>query len=83
MSSGDDDGWGFAPPPFQPEEALQGLRRQWRALGLTARAGVFARRGLAIARAAVDGPAAAATGGLGQDVMGVQRGGVWGLHAAL
>jgi hypothetical protein len=60
MSSGDTDGWGFAPPPFQPEAALQGLRREWRALGLSERAGVFERRGLAIARAAVDGPAIAA-----------------------
>jgi len=60
MSSGDTEGWGFAPRPFQPDEALQGVRREWRALGLTERAGVFERRGLAIARAAVEGTAIAA-----------------------
>jgi hypothetical protein len=53
MSSG--DSWGFAPPPFKPEEALQRLRREWRELGLAEREGVFERRGLAIARARIDG----------------------------
>ncbi len=48
-----DDPWGFAPPPFQPEEALQRLRRDLRDLGLSERAGVFERRGVAIARASV------------------------------
>ena len=46
-----DDTWGFAPPPFKPEEALQRLRRDLRDLGLTERAGVFERAGVAIARA--------------------------------
>ena len=59
MNSGNTESWGFEPPPFRPEEALQYLRRDWRALGLAERAGVFERRGLAIARAAVDGPAIA------------------------
>lgn len=45
----------FAPPAFRPDEALQRLRRELRELGLTERAGVFERRGVAIARAAVDG----------------------------
>jgi hypothetical protein len=44
---------GFAPPPFQPAEALQRLRRELRELGLSERAGLFERRGVAIARAAV------------------------------
>ena len=48
-----DDAWGFAPPPFQPEEALQRLRRDLKDLGLSERAGVFERRGVAIARANV------------------------------
>lgn len=48
-----DAAWGFAPPPFQAEEALQRLRRDLRDLGLTERAGVFERRGVAIVRAGV------------------------------
>jgi hypothetical protein len=53
--------WGFAPPPFQAEEALQRFRRDLRELGLTERAGVFEQRGLALARAEVaDGHIAAA-----------------------
>jgi len=54
-----DDG-GFAAPPFRPDEALAGLRRSLRELGLAERAGVWERRGTAIARAAVDGAALAA-----------------------
>jgi hypothetical protein len=48
-----EESWGFAPPPFNAEDALQRLRRDLRELGLTERAGVFERRGVAIARAAV------------------------------
>ena len=48
-----DDAWGFALPPFQPEEALQRLKRDLKDLGLAERAGVFERRGVAIARASV------------------------------
>ncbi|MGI9153003.1 MAG: hypothetical protein ACR2IY_03895 [Rubrivivax sp.] len=48
-----DDAWGFAPPPFQSDEALQRLRRDLKDLGLTERAGVFERRGVAIARASL------------------------------
>ncbi|MDN3922203.1 hypothetical protein [Roseateles violae] len=47
--------WGFAAPPFKPEEALQRLRRDLRELGLNEREGRFERRGTPIARAAVDG----------------------------
>jgi hypothetical protein len=49
------DDLGFAPPPFQPDAALQTLRRELRALGLDERTGRFERRGMPIARAAVDG----------------------------
>ena len=42
--------WGFTPPPFKPEEALQRLRRELRELGLSEREGIFERRGLRIAR---------------------------------
>jgi hypothetical protein len=51
----DDDLAGFAPPPFKPDEALQTLRRELRALGLAEREGLFERRGTPIARAAVAG----------------------------
>lgn len=50
----------FAPPPFKPDEALQRLRRELRELGLAEREGRFERRGVAIARAAVDGGGIAA-----------------------
>jgi len=50
----------FAPPAFDPDEALQRLKRELRALGLTERAGQFERRGIAIARAAVADQALAA-----------------------
>jgi hypothetical protein len=46
---------GFAPPPFDAGAALQRLQRELRELGLTEREGVFERRSVAIARAAVDG----------------------------
>jgi len=46
---------GFSLPPFKPDEALQTLKRDLRALGLTEREGRFERRGTPIARAAVDG----------------------------
>ena len=51
----DDEQFGFALPAFKPDEAIQTLKRELRALGLTEREGRFERRGLAIARAAVDG----------------------------
>jgi hypothetical protein len=47
----------FAPPPFQPDEALQRAKRELRALGLTEREGRFERKGQAIARVSVDGDA--------------------------
>jgi len=45
----------FAPPPFKPEEALAGLKRSLRDMGLSERAGVFERRSVAIAKAVADG----------------------------
>jgi len=47
----------FAPPPFKPDEALAKAKRELRELGFTEREGRFERRGLAIARVAVDGSA--------------------------
>jgi hypothetical protein len=44
------ESWGFAPPAFQPEEALQRLRRELREMGLSEREGSFERRGVRIAR---------------------------------
>jgi hypothetical protein len=45
-----EESWGFAPPAFQPEEALQRLRRDLREMGLTEREGHFERRGLRLVR---------------------------------
>jgi len=50
-----DDDFGFAPPPFKPDEALQRLKRELRELGLVERAGRFERRGTAIARVVAEG----------------------------
>jgi hypothetical protein len=52
--------FGFAPPPFKPDEALQRLKRELRDLGLAERDGVFERRGLAIARVRIEGAQLAA-----------------------
>ena len=41
--------FGFAPPPFHPEQAAQKARREWRDWGLTEREGVFERQGMAFA----------------------------------
>ncbi|MFO1271687.1 MAG: hypothetical protein U1F50_08435 [Rubrivivax sp.] len=51
----EEDFGGFAPPPFKAEEALQKLKRELRDLGLAEREGRFERRGVQIAKAAVDG----------------------------
>ena len=51
------DEFSFAPPAFGPADALAGLARSLRELGLVERAGRFERRGTAIARAVVDGAA--------------------------
>ena len=44
-----DDSFGFAPPPFDADAALQRLQRDLRELGLSEREGAFERRGLRIA----------------------------------
>jgi hypothetical protein len=49
------DDLGFVPPPFDASGALPSLQRDLRALGLAERGGVFERRGLAIAKLALDG----------------------------
>jgi hypothetical protein len=46
---------GFAPPPFKPDDALQNLKRELRALGLAEREGRFERKGTPIAKAVVAG----------------------------
>lgn len=56
----DDGDWAIPAPAFKPDDALAGLKRSLRELGLAERAGVFERRGTAIAKAAVDGGAIAA-----------------------
>jgi hypothetical protein len=56
-----DEDFGFAPPPFRPDEALQKLGRELRALGLAARGDQFEHRGQAVAKVAlVDGQLQAA-----------------------
>ena len=50
-----DDGFGFAPPPFQPEAALVGLRRSLRDLGLAERGAGFELRGKRVLELAADG----------------------------
>ena len=40
-----DEAWGFAPPPFKGDEAIQRLRRDLREMGLTEREGRWERRG--------------------------------------
>ena len=53
-----DEGFGFAPPPFKADEALQRLRRRAARPGAgRARQGLFERRGIRIARVAADGAA--------------------------
>jgi hypothetical protein len=52
-----DEDFGFAPPPFKADEALQRAKRELRALGLTEREGRFDRRSVAIAKIALDGTA--------------------------
>jgi hypothetical protein len=50
-----DENFGFAPPPFKADEALQRAKRELRELGLSEREGRFDRRGVAIAKIALDG----------------------------
>lgn len=56
----DDADWAIPAPAFKPDDALAGLKRSLRELGLVERAGVFERRGTAVAKTAVDGTGIAA-----------------------
>jgi hypothetical protein len=47
----------FAPPPFDPDEALQRAKRELRGLGLVEREGRFDRGAQAIVRIATDAAA--------------------------
>ena len=55
-----DEDFGFALPAFKADETLPRLKRDLRALGLTEREGCFERRGVAMAKASLDGEAIAA-----------------------
>lgn len=48
-----DDVGAFAPPPFEPEDALLRMQRDLRSMGLLERAGRFERRSVVIARVAL------------------------------
>ncbi|MEO8279855.1 MAG: hypothetical protein ABI564_09200 [Ideonella sp.] len=48
-----DETFGFVSPPFKPDEALERLKRELRALGLSEREGAFERRSLLMARAVI------------------------------
>ncbi|MDI4635364.1 hypothetical protein J7U46_20035 [Pelomonas sp. V22] len=50
-----DEDWIPALPHFKPDEALQRLKRDLRELGLAEREGRFERKGMVMARAAIDG----------------------------
>jgi len=52
-----DEDFGFALPPFKPDEALLRAKRELRDMGLSERAGQFERAGLAIAKLVIDGAA--------------------------
>ena len=54
--SGTDD-FGFAPPPFKPDEALVQLKRSLHALQLAERGNGFELRGKRVLELQVDGPA--------------------------
>ncbi|MES2959981.1 MAG: hypothetical protein V4792_17465 [Pseudomonadota bacterium] len=55
--SSPDDGFGFAPPPYKPDEALVALKRQLRDLKLAERGNGYEQRGKRVVELAVDGDA--------------------------
>jgi hypothetical protein len=55
-----DDDFGFAPPPFKPEDALLQLKRQLRDLKLAERGTGFELRGKRVCELQVDGVTIAA-----------------------
>jgi hypothetical protein len=54
MSSSNDN-FGFAPPPFKPDDALVSLKRQLRDCKLTERGNAFEQRGKRVVEFAVEG----------------------------
>jgi hypothetical protein len=54
--SGTDD-FGFAPPPFKPEEVLVSLKRQLRDLKLAERGNAFEQHGKRVVELAIEGTA--------------------------
>ncbi len=50
-----DDSFGFAPPPFKPDEALAQIKRALRDLKLAERGNGFELRGKRVVELAVDG----------------------------
>ena len=57
MSGSGEEAWGFAPPPFRRDEALQSLRRQLREWGLHEREGIWERAGHRLVRLSLQGDA--------------------------
>jgi hypothetical protein len=55
-----DDDWGFAPPPFNPEQALEQLQRTMRDNKLSGRGKGFELRGKPVIELELDGGAVAA-----------------------
>jgi hypothetical protein len=55
-----EDDFGFAPPPFKPEDALSQLKRQLRDLKLAERGIGFELRGKRVAELQIEGAAIAA-----------------------
>ena len=55
--SSSDDGFGFAPPPFKPEDALVSVKRQLRDLRLAEHGNGFEQRGKRVVELAIDGTA--------------------------
>ena len=51
------DNFGFAPPPFKPDDALVTLKRQLRDLKLAERGNAFEQRGKRVLELAVEGNA--------------------------
>ena len=55
--SSSDDSFGFAPPPFNPAEALVTLKRSLRDLKLAERGNAFEQRGKRVIELAIEGEA--------------------------
>ena len=55
-----EDAFGFAPPPFRPDDALAQIKRALRDLKLAERGNGFELRGKRVVELSVDGPAISA-----------------------